>query len=344
LTPILSKTVLVQVVVSVLPVLVFLFALELIDTYKLLGIRRVMQMLAAGCATAAACYFVNTSFYRLGVPPDPWARFGAPLLEEVAKGAWVCWLIRASRIGFMVDAAISGFAVGAGFAVLENLLYVPDLAAAGFATAAIRGFGTAMMHGGATAILGVVSVNRAEMRGVIWFDTFAPGLAIAVSIHTLYNQPVLPPVTKAVALLILLPVLLSVVFWRSELALERWVGTKLDKDIDLLQIIATGDFSSSHAGKYLRSLESAFGALVLGDMLCYLQLSLELSAQAKGDLLRREMGFPVEKDPDQRVRLKELHYLERQLGRAGKIALTPLLGSSLRDIWDLHRMSKGSAA
>lgn len=332
------KPVLLQVGVSILPVLIFLFALQLIDTYKLLGIRRVMQMVAAGIASAIACYILNTSLYRLGVPAEGWARFGAPLLEEIAKAVWICWLIRASRIGFMVDAAISGFAVGAGFAVLENLLYLPDLAASGFATAAIRGFGTAMMHGGATAIFGVVSVNRAEMGRSNLFSVFAPGLALAALIHTLYNQPVLPPVTKAVTLLILLPVLLSVIFWRSELALDRWVGTKLDKDIDLLQIIATGDFSSSHAGRYLRSLETAFGAIVLGDMLCYLQLSLELSAQAKGDLLRREMGFPVEKDPELPARLREFRYLEKQLGRAGKMALAPLLGSSLRDIWDLQRM------
>ena len=42
----------------------------------------------------------------------------------------------------------------------------------------------------------------------------------------------------------------------------------------------------------MRSLESTFAPEVLGDMFCYVQLSLELSARAKGDLLRREMGFP----------------------------------------------------
>ncbi len=54
----------------------------------------------------------------------------------------------------MVDAAISGFAVGAGFAVIENLTYIPALSAAGLLTAAVRGLGTAMMHGGTTAIFG----------------------------------------------------------------------------------------------------------------------------------------------------------------------------------------------
>lgn len=97
-----------------LPVLVFLFALKVIDSYKLLGGRRVLQMVAAGCGTAAVCYAANTALYAAGVPPDFWMRFGAPVLEELAKAAWIFGLIRARKIGFMVDAAISGFAVGTG--------------------------------------------------------------------------------------------------------------------------------------------------------------------------------------------------------------------------------------
>ena len=59
----------------------------------------------------------------------------------------------------MVDTAISGFAVGAGFALIENLTYIPDLSSSGLVSSAIRGLGTAMMHGGTTAIFGTVSAN-----------------------------------------------------------------------------------------------------------------------------------------------------------------------------------------
>jgi RsiW-degrading membrane proteinase PrsW (M82 family) len=328
-----------EAAISVLPVLVFLFALELIDTYKLLPARRVWQTIAAGTAAAVVCFGVNTALYAAGISPSLWARFGAPVLEEAAKAVWVFRLIRARRIGFMGDAAISGFAVGAGFAVLENLSYLPDLSGSALAGAALRGFGTAMMHGGSTAIFAVFAINRAEM-GRLRLSVFLPGFVIAVAMHMFYNQPVLTPLAKAVSLLIFLPVLLSVIFWRSEKALEQWVGVKLDKDIDLLQMIATGEFNASHAGTYLRSLESAFGPVILGDMLCYLHLALELSAQAKGDLLRREMEFPVEPDPEWPARLKELRYLEKQIGRAGKMALAPLLGSSYREVWDFQRLSE----
>ncbi len=144
----------------------------------------------------------------------------------------------------------------------------------------------------------------------------------------------------AVVVLVTLPALIALIFWRSEKALEKWLGTKLDKDIDLLQMIATGTFSKSRAGAYLQSLESTFTPVILGDMLSYLHLSLELSARAKGDLLRREMGFPVAPDPELPAQLKELKFLESQIGRAGKLALGPLLGQSRRDIWELQQLAE----
>src|SRR5271170_379422 len=332
---------LIQAGLSILPVIVFLFALELIDTYKLLALRRVLRSVAVGCAVAIVCYGLNTAIYKSGiVTPTVWARSGAPVIEEVAKALYIAWLLRSNRVGFMVDTAISGFAVGAGFAVLENLTYIPDLSASGLVASAIRGLGTAMMHGGATAIFGTVSANLSEIRSSRSALTFLPGLAMAIVIHELYNQPFWRPVMAAVVVLVILPIVIAFIFWRSEKVLEKWLGMKLDKDIDLLQMIATGKFGESPVGSYMRSLENTFTPVILGDMLSYLHLSLELSARAKGDLLRREMGFPVEPDAELPGELKELRFLESQIGRAGKMALGPLLGQSRRDIWELQQLTE----
>ena len=200
--------------------------------------------------------------------------------------------------------------------------------------------GTAMMHGGATAIFGTVSANVSEIRGSRSTVIFLPGLAMAIVIHELYNQPWWRPVMAAVVVLVILPVVIAFIFWRSEKVLEKWLGTKLDKDIDLLQMIATGKFGESPVGSYMRSLENTYTPAILGDMLSYLHLSLELSARAKGDLLRREMGFPVTPDPELPGQLKELKFLESQIGRAGKMALGPLLGQSRRDIWELQQLAE----
>ncbi len=335
------RLMLAQASASVLPVLVFLTALELIDTYKLLTLGRVLRSVGVGCAVAVICYGLNTAVYASGLSsPAVWARSGAPVIEEIAKALYVAWLLRSNRVGFMVDTAISGFAVGAGFAVLENLTYIPDLSASGLIASAVRGLGTAMMHGGATAIFGTVSANLSEIRGSRSLLTFLPGLAMAIVIHELYNQPLWRPVMAAVVVLVILPAVIAFIFWRSEKVLEKWLGMKLDKDIDLLQMIATGKFGESHVGSYMRSLDNTFTPEILGDMLSYIHLSLELSARAKGDLLRREMGFPVVPDPELPGQLKELKFLESQIGRAGKMALGPLLGQSRRDIWELQRLAE----
>lgn len=333
--------ILVQTSLSVLPVIVFLFGLELIDTYKLLPLRRVLRSVLVGCGAALVCYGLNTAIYASGlISPDRWARSGAPVVEEIAKALYVIWLLRSNRVAFMVDSAISGFAVGAGFAVLENLSYIPDLSATGLVTSALRGLGTAMMHGGVTAIFGTVSANLIEIRGSRSALVFLPGLALAILIHGIYNQPLVRPLISAVVVLVTLPAAMAFIFWRSEAALEKWLGAKLDKDIDLLQMIAGGEFRSSPAGSYLHSLESTFTPEIIGDMLCYLQLSLELSARAKGDLLRREMGFPLTPDPELPAQLKELSFLESRIGRAGKMALSPLLGQSRRDIWEIQQLAQ----
>ncbi len=320
--------------------IVFLLGLQVIDTYKLLRFRRVLQTVAAGILVGLLCYGLNTGVLAVtGVSADAWGAYAAPFLEEVLKALYVFWLIRKGRLGFMVDAAISGFAVGAGFALVENLIYLPAISSTGLATAAVRGFGTAMMHGGTTSIFGLVTAHHIEIRESHGYRSAVPGLVIAIFIHVLYNSGVLPPVISAAVLLLLLPVVLSLIFWYGEAILKKWVGTKLDKDIDLLQMLATGTFSASRAGAYLRALENTFEPLVLGDMLCYLQISLELSAQAKGDLLRREMGFPIVAVPGLQGRLTELAYLEKKIGRAGKLALGPILGASRRDIWEVYQLA-----
>ena len=79
-------------------------------------------------------------------------------------------------------------------------------------------------------------------------------------------------------------------------------------------------------------------------MLCLIRLSAGLSAQAKGDLLRRELGFEPERDPDLAAKLKEMAYLERSVGRAGRMALAPLAPRRVRDVWELYRLAEEKGA
>jgi RsiW-degrading membrane proteinase PrsW (M82 family) len=331
--------------VSLLPVFAFLAVLRLLDSYKLVTLRRTLASIGVGCAVAGVCYEINSAAFGLAGPQGTWyARFGAPLIEELLKAAYLIWLIRSSRVGFLVDSAIAGFAIGAGFAAVENVAYLELFTNDNPLMWILRGFGTAMMHGGTTAIVGIVSIGLAERRGTRGVRVYLPGLGIALAIHSIYNQGLLPPAASAVAVLVGLPLALSLAFMQSEDSLRKWLGDKLDKDVDLLRMIATGQLSATRAGQYLGSLRSSLKPEVVGDMLCLLQLSLELSARAKGELLMREAGFPVAPDPSLAGRFKELRYLEQSIGPAGRMAMAPLLPCSSRELWEMHLLNQGQGS
>src|SRR5512143_235906 len=112
----------VNVAAALLPVLLFLCLLVLLDSFKLVALRSVLLALAAGVAAALVGGRLNALLLDAsGCPAPAYSRYAAPAVEETLKAAWVVLLVRRRRVGFLVDAAILGFAVGAGFALAENV-------------------------------------------------------------------------------------------------------------------------------------------------------------------------------------------------------------------------------
>src|SRR6478735_1460197 len=125
---------------------------------------------------------------RLDIGLLAFSRYVSPLTEELLKGLIVLALVRMHRIGFLVDAAIYGFAVGAGFALAENLYYLHLAAEAGMGTWIVRGFGTALMHGGTTALFAVMGVARSERATHARIAYFVPGFLVAMLLHSGFNH------------------------------------------------------------------------------------------------------------------------------------------------------------
>src|SRR5215469_15564292 len=177
-----------------LPILLFLGALAMMDSYKLVPRRRIAIALAAGAVAAAFSYCSNTAFFqRFPAYAGLFARFGAPVVEELAKSGYWIFLIATARVAFLVDSAICGFATGAGFALVENLFYLNVLMDRSLSVWLLRGFGTAVMHGGVAALGAIVSVYLAETREWHGIKQFAPGLACAIALHSFFNQRILSP-------------------------------------------------------------------------------------------------------------------------------------------------------
>lgn len=330
-----------RVILALLPVLLFLAALRVMDSYKLVSRGKVGGALAAGAVAAVVCYGLNSFFFRvLHVNPDLYSRFGAPVVEELSKAAFWIFLIATARVAFMVDSAICGFAIGAGFALVENITYLQVIEGRAFGVWLLRGFGTAVMHGGVAAIGAFISVYLSESRQWSGVRQFAPGLLAEIGLHSFFNQDLLSPAGYLAAQLAGLPLIFIIVFHFSERSLHQWLGGKLDKDIDMIAMIGSGEFKQTPQGAYLMSLNDAFPPEVRGDMLTFLHLSLELSARAKGDLMLREAGLEVPPDPTLESHFKELKYLEKSIGPTGMLAIRPLLSQTPRDLWEMHLLQR----
>jgi RsiW-degrading membrane proteinase PrsW (M82 family) len=336
-----SASILEAVLVGLLPVLCFLAALLYLDSYKLVKLRAVITIVASGALVAGASYLING--YLLGlvrIDLTQFSRYVSPITEELLKSLVIVALIRTHRIGFLVDAAIFGFAVGTGFATVENLYFVHLVPDADLGTWIVRGLGTAIMHGGATAIFAVMGLALLERMPAATVRALLPGFGLAVLLHSAFNHLLVSPKLATLAILVVLPPLLYAVFQRSEKAVGDWLGRGFDADTEMLELLNSGRLSVSPVGEYLTTLKSKFKGPVVADLLCYLRLYTELALRAKGILMMNESGFEVSVDEETHAKFDEMRYLESSIGKTGLLAIHPMCHMSHRDLWQLYMLGK----
>lgn len=330
-----------NIAIALAPVLLLLVLLQLLDSFKLVPLRSVIVAIAAGAVAAVACLSLHDALLaRVHIDPRPFARYVAPITEELCKAAFIALLLWRNRVGFLVDAAVQGFAIGAGFALVENIDYLRHLAGAGLDLWIVRGLGTAVLHGATTAVFAMIAKTLIDRRA--GRQALLPGLAAAVAIHSGFNHLLLPPLVMTAVLLVVLPFVVIVVFQRSELTTREWIGAGLDLDLQLLDLVRSDDFTFTRFGQYLHELRARFGGPVVADMFCLLRLQVELSIQAKAMLLVRESGLelPVVTS-DLHDSFEEIEYLQSSIGRTGLLALKPLQIASGRDLWHRHLLASG---
>jgi RsiW-degrading membrane proteinase PrsW (M82 family) len=328
--------------IALVPVLLFLAALVQCDGHKLLRLRMVLAVVAAGGLAAGASYLLNNWAYA-HFPGDfaAYSRYLSPWIEESLKAVLIVFLIRTRRVGLAVDAGIAGFAIGTGFALIENLYYLASRPDAALPVQVIRGFGTAIMHGGTTTVLAMISIALYERRPNGGLQLLLPGFLAAVALHSGFNSLLGWPALATLATLLVLPLVIYLVFRHGERTLRDWLDADLDSNVQLLESINTGRFLDSNPGRYLQSLRDRFRGEDLADMLCCLRLHGELALRAKGVLLLRESGLdepPI--DAETRDKLAELAQLEHAIGKVGMLALRPLMLATGKDIWQLTLLGR----
>jgi len=332
LTDLLSKA-----PVGLLPVLIFLIVLLYMDSYKLVSLRTVLWVIFAGALLPVAGYWINGyAIEVLAWDLPTYSRYAAPVIEEGLKASVMVFLFRTNRIGFLVDSAILGFAVGAGFGVVENFYYLYMASDAHIAVWVVRGFGTAIMHGGAMALFGVMAQTLTERSMKINPLLYVPGFIVAITIHSVFNHFPGTPILTTLGTLIALPPILLVVFRKSARTMHEWLEVDFDEDALLLEQINSGAFAESKIGQFLEDLKEKFSGPVVVDMLCYLRLYTELALRAKGVLMMRENGLDTPVGERTRAKFEEMHYLEKSIGKTGCLAMRPFLQMTRKDLWQLY--------
>jgi RsiW-degrading membrane proteinase PrsW (M82 family) len=340
-----STEIILKALIALLPVIVLIIVLYRLDSHRLLGTHFIARIFLVGGAIAVVCYFVNAfAAHFLGVEMTHYSRYVAPLIEETLKAAVLVYLFRTHRIGFLIDAGILGFTVGAGFSFVENLYYLHLVHDAHYGVWAVRGFGTAIMHGGATALFAIIAETMTERHLKMNPLLYVPGLIIAFLVHSIFNHfPVSPILSTAVTLLIL-PTILFLLFERNETSIHNFLEMDFTAHRRLLKQIQNGEFSGCEAGRFLADMQRKLAGPVADEMIRYFCLHTELVLSAESILLGREQGVDIEIGDEIKARLREMHELESHVGRAALRALRPHLQFTAKDMWEIHLLEDEAAA
>jgi len=331
--------------IALAPVLIFLAVFHRLDAFKLVSFVTVLIALVVGAVLATASYLVNGHVLDgLPIGFTDYSRYVAPVVEEGLKAAVMIYLFSRNRLGFMVDAAIVGFSIGAGFALLENVYYLYLFPEANIGVWLVRGFGTAVMHGGATAIFGVLAQSLTERHARLNPALYLPGLAAAIALHAAFNHfPGAPVLTMAVTLLVV-PLTLLMIFAKSEHAADKWLLADYKSHEHVLQEIREGSFAQTEAGRFISDLAKRFDPQVVKDMFAYLQLHTELVVRAEQMLLARENGEILVPTAEDHEKLHRLHALEKEMGHTALLTLWPHLQFSRKELWELYRLENQARA
>ena len=338
------------VLISVLPVLLVPALFYLFDSRRLISLTLLSAAFVWGILVVAFSYYANTSaliyFNTLTAHQYPTLGFITitPFIEEFLKALFILLLIKQKKIVFIIDGAFYGLAVGTGFAIAENVYFFSSANSTAFSIeyALLRGFGAAFMH---TGSMFVFSVALLQLRYLTASRTLAYLLSLiaAVLLHSAFNLLIIVlnnPWSIIVIQLVSLPISVWALFKYENSFISGQLDKEFDTEIKLLTLMHKGEFSSTAAGKYILTIRERFSGETLVDIMAYIRNYLELSLKAKSLLMLREMGMQEELDDTTKGKLQELRHLEKAIGRAGLLAIEPIIPTDAREAWKLSQINR----
>ena len=333
---------------ALVPVLVMLGIFVWLDAFKLMNFREITVLLVLGGIAAIAAYPISGRFIdTLPIGFNNYSRYVAPWIEEALKAIIMIVLFRINRIGYKLDAVISGFAIGAGFSVVENIFYLIMFPDYGAGTWLVRGLGTAIMHGTTLAVLAAFAQELAERETReaaadydfhLWW--FIPGYLIAVAIHTAFNQFPDRPLLAMMGAIVSAPIVLIAIFHFGQAEANRWLTVERAEHRAQVDTLRSGKWPDSAAGRKIASLADRVGPEAGKRMRRYWELQAWLVAEAEETMLEEEAGDAEYDESEIRAALEELAGLKRALGKSTFAAFNVMLPFSRNDYWELNELKQ----
>ena len=319
-----------SLLISILPNALYLLVLKVLDSFSLARFRLIIRNMLFGLMWCAVA-FILTNQACIGLPVSIGNVSLMPLIEEILKGCILAWLIVKRKFRFLAQCLIYGAAVGSGFSLLENLIYFYCFPSMAVGTAIVRGFGCAILHMGCTALFATVLllVYRKYRNAFGIAISIIPSAAIHFIHNTVMERGLMKPMTVLVLTVIVFIVIFVILFNYGEKKIYEWMDHSIGSDIRTHSAIRSGNFSSTRAGEYLLGVKEQFAPEVFFDMICYVQLFLEIKIEKQSDMLLRQAGFETEESArrhdERNAKKAELSALSRQIGKTGMRVLAPLV-------------------
>ncbi|MEO6432936.1 MAG: PrsW family glutamic-type intramembrane protease [Sphingomicrobium sp.] len=331
---------------ALVPVLVMLGLFRWLDAFELMSMREIMILLALGGVAAIACYPISGRMIdTLPIGFSNYSRYFAPWIEEIAKGLIVVALFRFNKIGYKLDAVISGFAIGAGFSLIENIIYLMRLPDFGAGTWLVRGLGTAVMHGTTVAILAASAQELAERENRehagefdfrLWW--FLPGLLAAVAIHTSFNQFPDQPMLAMMGIAMVAPVLIIFILNFGTSEAQAWLGGEVERHRAELAAFDSGGWPEGKATARVVALAERIGPAKAQHIRDYWRTQAYLVVEAEESLIEESEGDVKLDSGKVRSAFADLDRLRRELGKSTASELSRLLPFSRNDQWEVNEL------
>ena len=254
-------------------------------------------------------------------------------------------LFRFNRIGYKLDAVISGFAIGAGFSVVENILYLTMFPFYGAGTWLVRGLGTAVMHGTTLAVLAAIAHELSEREtreaaGEFEFHYwwFVPGYLIAVAIHAAFNQFPDRPLVAMMGAAVIAPIAIIAIFHFGAAEAERWLAVERAEHRAQVDALRSGRWPDGPAADRIAALAERLGPETAKRIRRYWELQAWLVAEAEETMMEEAAGDATVDAAEVHSVFAELAGLKRALGRSTFAALSALLPFSRNDYWEVSEL------